>query len=194
MIAGPDDVDPDPLGGDLLGQARCRGCRRRPSSRRSRRTPPASRGGWRPRTPARSPRRPAVPGGHAPHRLAAAQHRAEHVDGQQPFDPLGGQLVDPRPGADDAGVRDQRRERPEGIGRGEGGQHVVLDRDVRPDGDGDAAVRLDRGGDLGGGGRVVAVGEAHRPPGLRRRIAPPPRRSPGFLRSPAARHGPRRRP
>ena len=88
-----------------------------------------------------------MPRRHPPNGLAAADDRAEHVDGEDALDALDGQLVHPRLRAGDPGVRDERGEGPHRLGRREGTEDVGLDRNVGPHGARNAACALDLGHD-----------------------------------------------
>ena len=117
----------------------------------------------------------AVARAHAPHRLARAEHRADHVDAEHARQAFRCSSVDPRGDVDDTGVVDERGERSEPVVDGaKEAQHLGLLRHV-------------------GGHRDRAPAErAHlgprrtRPPGRRGRSSPP-------RRSRAARTAARRR-
>ena len=80
--------------------------------------------------------RPAVAGGHPPHGLARAQHRAHDVHGEHPRDPLGGHHLQPHLRLDDAGVVDEGGDAAEPrVDLVEEAEDVGFRRDVRAHGD-----------------------------------------------------------
>ena len=179
--AGAQRVDPDALARDLLGEADGEavdralgggvgGAAGAAADRRRHRGDVDDRAA-----------RAAARGRHPAHRLAAAQHRADHVDREQALEPRLLELGDRRLGAAvDAGAVDQRGEPAEAlVDLAEHAHHLVLLRDVGLDRDRLAARGLDLGDQRLGALALALVVD-------RDRVAPR-RGEPGGRRADAAR-------
>src|ERR1039457_804766 len=161
--SGADGIDTDALGSDFLGQpdgeavdrALGRGIRNplvRTCQGRGER-------GYVDDGPARA----AVLGGHAPHRLLRAEYDAGDIHLEHAPDRSSIEAVEASGAPGDAGVVDQRGDRPEfEIDALEQLDHVVLDRGVRLHHDRLAAARADLGHDRFGTLLVLQVIHAYR--------------------------------
>ena len=141
----------------------------------------------------------AARGRHPPHRLAAAQHGADHVDRQQALEARLLELGDRRRAAAvDAGAVDQRGEAAEAlIDLAEHALDLVLLGDIGLDGDRPAAGGLDLGGERLGALARPLVADGHRialAGGEPRRRRADPARAAGHQHDPAQDVTPRRRP
>ena len=102
----------------------------------------------------------AMPGGHAPHRLAGAQNAADNVGGEKAGETRHVIGIDPHLRLQHAGIVHQRSQRPEcGIDALEQAQNVGFGRNIGLDGDRGPARLLDVGHDLLGGRAVGDVAE-----------------------------------